>query len=121
MCSPDNFDELHIWKEARDLVKEVYYQSKAIENIRFNELIRRTALAVLSNIAEGYSSGSPQEFKAFLYEAAGCCNEIRNLLCIARSHNYLTEEGIEKLMTSCKNMVLGIGKMIKRREKKARG
>lgn len=117
MCHTNSFEELHIWKEARNLVKEVYYQSKAIENERFNEMMRRTALAVLSNIAEGYGSGSPKEFRAFLYEAAGCCNEIRNLLCIARYHDYLNEEGIEKLMQNCKGMVMGIGRMLRKMEK----
>lgn len=102
------------------MVKEVYYHSKAIENGRFNKNMRRTALAVLSNIAEGYSSGSQEEFKAFLYEAAGCCNEIRNLLCIARYHNYMGEAAVEKLMMNCKEMITGIGKMIRRMERRVR-
>lgn len=114
MCHTNNIDELHIWKDARNLVKEVYYQSLGKENNRFCGIFRRAALSVLSNIAEGYGSGSPVEFKAFLHEAAGCCNEIRNLLNIARTHNYLEEEGIEKLMQSCNEMVVELRQMIRR-------
>lgn len=108
MCQPINFDELHIWKEARELVKEVYYHSKNINNHSFNDSFRRTALAVLSNIAEGYGSGSRQILSVFLFEANGCCQEIRNLLGVARYHEYLDEAAIEKLMQSCEAMIAGI-------------
>ncbi len=108
MCQPVNFDELHIWKEARELVKEVYYHSKNINNHSFNDSFRRTALAVLSNIAEGYGSGSRQVLKVFLFEANGCCQEICNLLGVARYHEYLDEAAIEKLMRSCEAMIVGI-------------
>lgn len=118
MDHPIGFEELHIWKEARNLVKEVYYQSKAVDNYRFNESIRRAALAVLGNVAEGYSSGSLLKFKAFLYEAGGCCNEIRDLLYTARSCGYMDEVAVEKLLFTCKEMMLGISRMLRKINRK---
>ena len=53
MCHTDKLDELHIWKEARNLVKEVYFQFQENENKQFSSMIKRTAMAVLCNIAEG--------------------------------------------------------------------
>ena len=114
MCPTDKFDELHIWKEARNLVKEVYFQLQENENEQFCKIVRRTAMAVLCNIAEGYSSGSQVVLHSFLVEAAGCCHEIRYFLEKARTHKYLNEEGIEKVGRICINMLMGIKQMLQK-------
>lgn len=114
MCHTDKFDELHIWKEARNLVKEVYFQFQENENKQFSSMIKRTTLAVLCNIAEGYSSGTRLGFRSFLFEAKGCCHEICNFLDKARTHKYLNEEGIEKVERTCENMITGIKQALQR-------
>ncbi len=108
MCHTDKLDELHIWKEARNLVKEVYFQFQENENKQFSSMIKRTAMAVLCNIAEGYSSGSRLVFQSFMFEAEGCCHEICDFLDKARTHKYLNEEGIAKVGRTCENMMAGI-------------
>jgi len=114
MCHSDKFEKLHIWKEARNLVKEVYFKFQGNENEQFSTIIKRTALAVLCNIAEGYSSGSPIVFQSFLFEAEGCCHEIRNFLDKARTRKYLSEEGIEKVGRTCGAMMAGIRQTLQR-------
>lgn len=114
MCPTDKFDELHIWKEARNLVKEVYFQLQENENEQFSKMVKRTAMAVLCNIAEGYGSGSQEVFQSFLFEAAGSCREIRDLLEKARSHKYLNEEGIEKVGRTCVEMLVGIKQTLRK-------
>lgn len=115
LCAPTGkFDELHIWKEARNLVKEVYFQLQGNENEQFGKIVRRTAMAVLCNIAEGYSSGSQVVFQSFLSEAAGCCHEIRDFLDKARTHKYLNEEGIEKMERTCVDMLAGIRQTLRK-------
>jgi len=114
MCHTDKFDELHIWKEARNLVKEVYSQFYGNENEQFSRIIKRTAMAVLCNIAEGYSSESQGMFRSFLSEAEGCCQEISDFLDKARAHKYLSEEGIEKVGRTCGEMMAGIRQTLRR-------
>ncbi len=114
MCPTDKFDELHIWKEARNLVKEVYFQLQGNENEQFGKIVKRTAMAVLCNIAEGYSSGSQVVFQSFLSEAAGCCHEITDFMDKARTHKYLNEEGIEKVERTCVDMLAGIRRTLRK-------
>ena len=68
------FEELEIWKEARRLTGEIYRLTKTSKFARDFNLtgqIRRAAISIMSNIAEGFERGGNQEFIQFLYIAKG--------------------------------------------------
>ncbi len=77
------FEELPCWKAAMDLAEGIY----ALTRDRFfsqpgdlRDQIRRAALSVSNNIAEGFERGSTAELLAFLYIARGSAGEVRSML-----------------------------------------
>ena len=62
------FEELEIWKEARSLTREIYRITKTAKFERdfgLAQQIRRAAISIMSNIAEGFERGGNQEFIQF--------------------------------------------------------
>jgi len=77
------FEDLPVWKSALELARRVY----AITRDRFfsqpgdlRDQIRRAALSVSNNIAEGFERGSTSELLVFLYIARGSAGEVRSML-----------------------------------------
>lgn len=63
--------------------------------------IRRAAVSVSSNIAEGYERGTKAELIQFLYVARGSCGEVRSQLAIAQEVSYIAKESLEKHYELC--------------------
>ena len=60
-----NFEDLEIWKDARHLTREIYNLSMApkfSKDFALRDQMRRAAVSIMSNIAEGYERGGNQEF-----------------------------------------------------------
>ena len=89
-----SFRELEIWKKGIELVKEVY---KTTENFPQSELygltsqMRRCAVSVPSNVAEGFRRRHSREFRQFLNIALGSLAELETQLVIAQEINYLSD------------------------------
>jgi four helix bundle protein len=80
----DRFEDLPVWNAAIDLAVRAY----AVTRDRFfaqpgdlRDQIRRAALSVSNNVAEGFERGSTAELLAFLYIARGSAGEVRSMLC----------------------------------------
>lgn len=88
------FEDLEAWKEARELVSQVYVMVKETANLRrdyrFRDQLTAAAVSVMSNIAEGFSRRSSREFTQFLFIAKGSCAEVQSLLYVALDQQYLT-------------------------------
>ena len=81
-----NYRHLDVWKLGITLVKHVYklcYQLPADEKFGLSSQLKRAAISIPSNIAEGYGRGSDKEFKRFLFIASGSLYEIETQLTIA--------------------------------------
>lgn len=115
-----SFEELQIRRIARELVKEVYCRCPEVGNKDFNEYMRRVSWAVLCNIVEGHTGSSLKEFKFFMKMALKGCEEMLNMLEMARVRSYLEGNSIEKLAYLCKGMCLEIGRVIRKRGRKQR-
>jgi len=90
----ESFEELHIYQRARELTNAVYALTREGAFTRDRGLvdqIRRAAVSVMSNIAEGFERGTSTEFVQFLYIAKGSCGEVRAQLQIAHDQAYITE------------------------------
>jgi len=96
-----NFEDLNVWKQARQLTQEVYRLTKT-EKFRkdfgLRDQIRRATISVMSNIAEGFERGGNQEFVQFLYVAKASCGEVRSQLYVALDQGYATANDSEKLL-----------------------
>ena len=96
-----NFEDLEIWKDARVLTREIYQltiDSKFARDFALRDQIRRAAISVMSNIAEGFERGGNQEFVQFLYVAKASCGEVRSQLYVALDQGYATSNDSEKLL-----------------------
>ncbi|MBO5720510.1 MAG: four helix bundle protein [Bacteroidales bacterium] len=83
-----NYKNLLVWQKAMDLVVEIYKISKLLpkeEKYGISDQIRRSAVSVPSNIAEGQSRNSIKEFIQFLSIARGSLAELETQLLICVS------------------------------------
>lgn len=102
-----SFEELDVWKKARELVNFVYRVTKSKEFIKDYGLIdqiRRASVSVMSNIAEGFERGSNTEFLQYLFIAKGSAGEVRTQLYIALDQEYVSQEEFEKGKSLCVNV-----------------
>jgi four helix bundle protein len=94
------FEELWIWQQARELVKEVYSDfgasSAAFRDYGYKDQIQRAAVSIMNNIAEGFERHTNAEFARFLDIAKGSCGEVRSLYYTAEDLNYLGSETAER-------------------------
>ena len=100
MASIKTFEEIESWKKARILTREIYRVTSAGDFARDFELkdqIRRAAVSMLSNIAEGFERGGDREFVQFLSVAKGSCGELRAQLYVALDQRYFTAEDFDAL------------------------
>ncbi|MFZ5447648.1 MAG: four helix bundle protein [Thermodesulfobacteriota bacterium] len=107
-----SYRDLDVWKLALDLVKDIYLMTGTFPQAELYGLtsqIRRAAVSIPSNIAEGQSRNSFKEFKQFLSIALGSLAEIETQLIIANEIGYLASAEIDKFLVR----VDTIRKMIK--------
>ena len=96
------YTELRAWKQAVDLVLEVYRTTQQFPKTELYGLtnqIRRSAVSVPSNVAEGKGRSSDREFALFLSHARGSLLELETQLLIASKLGYTGKEQSESLGT----------------------
>jgi four helix bundle protein len=110
---------LEIWQRSRELVKVVYRISaneKFRNDFELTRQIRRAAVSVMSNIAEGFERGGDKEFLQFLALAKGSCGEVRSQLYVALDQNYLDHDTFDVLFSEASEincMISGFMKYLK--------
>jgi four helix bundle protein len=79
----ERFEDMPVWQGASDLAYGIYNFTKERfygQSGDLRDQLRRAALSVSNNIAEGFERGSTAELLAFLYIARGSCGEVRSML-----------------------------------------
>lgn len=97
MATVQRFEDLHAFQKARELVKEVYSACKDNRDRGFTDQIQRASVSIMSNIAEGFESGTKNEFVNYLYIAKASAGEVRAQLYIASDIGYLNIEKFKYL------------------------
>lgn len=95
-----NFEKLEVWKKSREYAKKVYKVTKAFpEEEKFGLIsqLRRSAISVCSNIAEGSSRISKKEQKHFYNLAYSSIMENINQFLISEDLDYITPDIMEEL------------------------
>ena len=107
MPTIQKFEDLEVWQEARELVKLIYAliaQFPKHETFGLASQMKRAAISVMSNIAEGFERGSNAEFIQFLYIARGSCGELRSQCYIALDLEYASSSEIDILRERCQRL-----------------
>src|SRR3989338_5623520 len=97
MSTVKRFEELMMFKKARELTREVYKALSTCRDDGFRDQIQRASVSVLSNIAEGFESGTKQEFLNYLYIAKASAGEVRAQLYAASDIGYINIETFKYL------------------------
>ncbi|KAA5544025.1 four helix bundle protein [Adhaeribacter rhizoryzae] len=96
-----NFKELRVWQEAMELAKNVYLISTGFptdEKFGLTSQVRRAAISIPSNIAEGAGRSSDKEFNHFLSIALGSAYELQTQVLLAESLGFVDNQKIEALL-----------------------
>ena len=94
-------EEIQAWQKARALCKQIYSVTNGgpfAADFGLRDQIRRAAVSVLSNIAEGFERGGTREFAQFLAIAKGSAGEIRAQLYVACDQRYIDRDQFEELV-----------------------
>jgi four helix bundle protein len=108
--------DLEVWKESMILAKSTY---NATNNFPKSEMfgltsqIRRSAVSIPSNIAEGAARNSDKEFIQFLYISLGSLAELETQLLLSEDIGYLNNFEYKKQLESTRKRILGLIKYLK--------
>ncbi len=95
-----DFKKLHVWQKSRQLVKDIYEVSQDFpkeEMYGLTSQIRRSAISVPSNIAEGCGRSTNADTARFLDIAQGSCFELETQIILSFDLNYISETVVRDL------------------------
>ena len=113
--------DLDVWKKSMDLVEEIYRLTKSFpdsEKYGLTNQIRRCAVSISSNIAEGAARNTDKEFVQFCYIALGSLSELETQLLIAERLKYSQNIDILENVVEIRRMLLGLIKYLKSKQSK---
>ena len=96
-----SYQDLIVWQKAMELVTKIYQVSNKFprdEVFALTSQLRRAAISVPSNIAEGQGRSSRKEFIYFLGNAKGSLSEVETQILIARNLSYVSDEDLNTLL-----------------------
>jgi len=114
-----NHKELDVWKVSMDLVTLVYKLTDTFpvsERYGLTNQIRRSAVSIPSNIAEGSGRNSWKELHQFIGYTIGSAAELDTQIIIANNLNYINEKSIEEmfeLLEKTRKLLSGYKKYVK--------
>src|SRR5437870_3640043 len=96
-----HYQELVVWQRAMDFAEEVHRISRSFprhELFGLTSQLRRAAISVPSNIAEGQGRGGPKEFIQFLNISSGSLQEAETQLLLGSRFGYVTSSDLERVL-----------------------
>lgn len=102
---------LDVWKEAMQLAREVYRMTSSFpkgEIYGLTAQMRRAAVSVPSNIAEGAARGSNREFTHFLYVALGSLAELETQWLLAQDLRFTHNDTLSPQIDRVRRMLVGL-------------
>jgi len=116
MATVRRFEDLEVWILAKEIVNDVYMltnKNAFSRDFTLRNQIRSSSISILSNISEGFESGSDAQFARYLKIAKGSAGECRAQLYVALDQEYISkiefEELKEKLIKESKKLSRLIG------------
>ena len=108
--------DLKVWKEAMALAKGIYELTRNFpkeETYGLVSQIRRAAVSIPSNLAEGAARNSNKEFIQYLYVSLGSLAELETQLLLSRDLGYAQNEEINERVERVRKLLLGLIKYLK--------
>jgi four helix bundle protein len=114
-----DFRKLQVWQKSHALTLNIYkltHGFPADERFGLTSQLRRAAVSVQSNLAEGSSRGSDLDFGRFVQMSIGSASEVECQLLIARDLGFLPEPEhllVERDVQQLKRMLIGLSQKLK--------
>ena len=111
------YSDLIVWQKGIELVKEIYKLVSILPNeekYALSDQMRRSAVSIPSNIAEGYERGTTKDYIRFLMISKGSRAELETQLHICIELNYLSKEETETAFSLCGEIKSMLVSMIKK-------
>lgn len=116
MATIHSFEELEIWKKAQAygvLIYNLWDSNHRIKrDFSFKDQIKRAALSISNNIAEGFEYNNNNDFYRFLRIAKGSCGEVKNCLIFSENVGYCSSLENQILISSFSILGKQIGKLM---------
>ncbi len=103
----NNFKELIVWQKSMNLVTEIYKLLKYLpkeETYALSSQMRRSAISIPSNIAEGKQRATAKDYSKFLLIAKGSAAELEKQLIICINLEYFSKEQLESTLKLCEEI-----------------
>jgi len=106
-----SYRDLRVWQQAMDLAMQVHRLTEAFPKHELYGLtgqVRRAAISIPSNIAEGKGRRTDRDFSSFLFRARGSLLELETQILLARRLEYLLEENVLKSTAAVGSALTGL-------------
>lgn len=108
-----NFEDLDLWKNAREMVNLIYSDFGKCRDLTFRGQITGAGISVMNNISEGFCRKSDAEFCHFLNISKGSAGEVKNMYYIAEDQRYTDKITAEARRTRCQQLMNSLGGFMK--------
>lgn len=112
-----NYRDLLVWQKAMELVNNIYYHTRSFpeeERYGLTLQLRKSAVSLPSNMAEGYGRNSTQDYIRFLRIANGSLFELQTQLEIALNLNFLEIDSFSVLFEASREIERMLSSLIKK-------
>lgn len=110
------FEDLECWQEARNIVNRIYGLCRLTglkSDFTLVDQIKRAAISLMANIAEGFSRKGNREFVQFLFIAKASAAELQSHLYVALDQKYIDENEFKGLYEELDKVQRKISNLIK--------
>jgi len=115
-----DFQKLRVWKRAKNLAVSIYKTTEKgpfLKDYGLKDQIRRSAVSIPSNIAEGDELGTNRQAIKFFHISKGSVAELINLAIIAQEIDYFTKPQFDEIKEECLAISSMLAKLIQVRAK----
>jgi four helix bundle protein len=112
----EKFEDIVCWQNAKFFAKLIYMftgQKDMVKDFAFKDQIRKAAISIMNNIAEGFERNNNREFIRFLNYSKGSAGEVRSMLYLAKELNYISSDQFTTAYRDSLVLIKQISKFIK--------
>jgi four helix bundle protein len=109
----ERFKDIEAWKEARNIVNSVYSADGLKRDYSLTDQVKRAAISIMANIAEGFSRKGNKEFMQFLFIAKASAAELQSHFYVALDQGYVKREQFDTLYEDIDRVQRKISNFIK--------
>ena len=95
------FEELEIWKKAREIVKNINEDFSDVKDFEFRNQIYSAGYSIMNNISEGFARESKKDFCRFLDYSKASSWEVKNMYYIAEDVKYIDSKKAQLRRDDC--------------------